>query len=68
MVKFVHSTWVVQGFTGSDPGCGHGTTRQVMLRQCPTQHNQRHSQLGSTTMYWGALGRRRNERKNEDWQ
>ena len=30
------------------------------------QHNQWHSQLHYTTMYWGALGRRR--RKKEDWQ
>ena len=26
VVKFVLSTSAAQGFTGSDPGCGHGTT------------------------------------------
>ena len=28
-----------QGFTSSDPGCGHGTTHQAMLRWHPTCHN-----------------------------
>ena len=28
-----------QDFTGSDPGCGHGTTHQAMLRWHPTCHN-----------------------------
>ena len=36
VVMFVHSTSVSQGFGGSDPGCGHGTAHQAMLRQCPT--------------------------------
>ena len=27
-----------QGFTGSDPGRGHGTARQATLRRCPTCH------------------------------
>ena len=36
VVKFMHSTSMAQGFTGSDPGRGHGTTRQAMLRGHPT--------------------------------
>lgn len=34
------SSWVrftAQGFTGSGPGCGHGTAHDAMLRQHPTQ-------------------------------
>ena len=27
---------VAQGFTGSDPGCGHATAHQAMLKQRPT--------------------------------
>ena len=30
VVKFEHSAAVAQGFTGSDPGRGHGTARQAM--------------------------------------
>ena len=36
-----------------------------MLRQRPTQQNERDLQLGYTTMCRGALGRRR---KEKDWQ
>ena len=36
MVKFAHSTSVARGFAGLDPGGGHGTIHQAMLRQCPT--------------------------------
>ena len=36
MVKFTHSSSEVQGFAGLDPGGGHGTTHQAMMRQCPT--------------------------------
>ena len=35
VVKFIHSTWVVQGFAGLDPGHGHGTAHQATLRWCP---------------------------------
>ena len=34
--KFLHSASGAQGFAGSDPGCGHGTIHQAMLRRCPT--------------------------------
>ena len=63
MVKFVRSTSVAQGFAGSDPGRGHGTTRQATLRCCPTCHNQKDPQLEYTTIYPGALGRRKRKRK-----
>ena len=33
VVKFAHSALAAQGFTGSDPGCGHGTAHQAMLWQ-----------------------------------
>ena len=32
VVKFVRSASVAQGFTGSDPGHGNGTTHPAMLR------------------------------------
>ena len=32
MVKFERSTSAAQGFAGSDPGRGQGTTHQAMLR------------------------------------
>ena len=35
VVKFVHYALAAQGFTGSDPGCGHGTAHQAMLRCVP---------------------------------
>ena len=41
VVKFTRSALVAQGFAGSDPGRGHGTTHQAILRQCPTYHNQK---------------------------
>ena len=58
MVKFVRSAWA-EGFASLDPGCRHGTAHQAMLRQRPTQHNQKDLQLEYTTMYWGTLGRRK---------
>ena len=65
-VKFMRSASAAQGFTGSDPGPGHGTARQATLRRRPTQQNQKDPQLEYTTMYWGALGRRK--KKEEAWQ
>ena len=66
VVKFACSTAVAQGFAGSDPGHGHGTAHQAVLRQHPTCHNQKDPQPEYTTMCWGPLGRRRREK--EDWQ
>ena len=34
-VKFAHSVLAAQDVAGLDPGCGHGTTHQAMLRQHP---------------------------------
>ena len=39
VVKFAHSAWAAQGFTGSNPGHGCGTAHQAMLKQRPTCHN-----------------------------
>ena len=39
MVKYTCSTSVAQGFASSNPGCGHGTAHQAMLRRRPTYHN-----------------------------
>ena len=64
-VKFAGLTLVAQGFAGSDPGHRPSTAHQAMLRWCPTEHNQKDLQLEYTTMYWGALGRRR---KRKEWQ
>ena len=44
---FARSALAAQGFGGLDPGHGHGTTHQTMLRWHPTQHNQKDLQ---TTM------------------
>ena len=71
MVKFVRSALTAQGFVGLDPGRRHGTAHQAMQRRHPTCHNQKDMQLGYTTMYWGALGRREGEgeeEEKEDWQ
>ena len=69
VVKFTCSASAAQGFAGSDLGRQHGTAHQAMLRRHPTCHKQRHSQLEYTTMYWGALGRRRRRNKEtKDWQ
>ena len=45
VVEFMHSASAAQGFTGSDPGRGHGAAHQTMLRWHPTCHNQKHPQL-----------------------
>ena len=65
VVKFAHSASAAQGFACSDPGRGCGTVQQAMLRWCPIRHNQKHSQLECTTMYWGALERRKKKRNKE---
>ena len=36
VVKFAHSASEAQSFAGSNPGHGHGTAHQAMLRQRPT--------------------------------
>ena len=39
VVKFMGSALAAQSFAGSDPGRGHGTSRQATLKQHPTYHN-----------------------------
>ena len=63
VVDFAGSASAAQGFTSSDPGYGRGTARQATLRQCSTWHSRRHSRLGYTTVYWGALRRGRRRKK-----
>ena len=63
MVKFVPSALAAQGFTSSDPGCGPGTAHQAMLRQRPTQYNQKDLQLEYAAVHWETLGRRRRKRR-----
>ena len=49
---------------GWDPGRGHCTAHQAMLRPHPTQYNQKDPQLKYTTIYnWGDLGRKKQEKK-----
>ena len=55
VVKFERSALVAQGFAGSDPGWGHGTTHQAMLRQRPTCHNQKDPQLKNIQPCTGGL-------------
>ena len=54
VVKFSRSASAAQGFTGLDPG-----HRQAMLTGHPTCHSQKDLQLEYTTMYSGALMRRK---------
>ena len=69
VVRFAQSASAAQGFASSDPGCGPSTNHQAMLRRHPTTLNQKDLQLQHTTIYWGALGRRRREKKNKTrWQ
>ena len=39
VVKFARSASSAKGFTGSNPGHGHGTAHQATLRRHPTCHN-----------------------------
>ena len=63
VVKFTPSPPVAQGFASLDPGRGHGTARQAMLRCRPKQHSQRNSQLGYTTMYRGGFEEKKKKKK-----
>ena len=51
VVKFACSALAARGFTSSDPRSWHGTAHQAMLRQRPTQHNQKDLQL-CTGGFW----------------
>ena len=50
VVKFTCSASAAQGFAGSDPGHGHDTIPQAMLRWHPTCRNQKDPQLKYATM------------------
>ena len=63
VVKFTRSTLVARGFASLDPGRGHGTTHQAMLRWRPTQHSQKNLQREYTTVYWGGFGKK----KKKSW-
>ena len=39
VAEFTHSPSAAQDFTSLDPGCGHGTAHQAMMRWHPTCHN-----------------------------
>ena len=39
VVKFACSAMVAQGFSGSDPGQGHGMTHQATLKWHPMYYN-----------------------------
>ena len=60
MVRFARSAATAQG---SDPGRGHGTSCQAMLRRRPTSHHQKDLQLGYTTMYRAGFGEIKQEKK-----
>ena len=66
VVMFACSILSAQGFTGLDPGRGHGTAPGAMLRRRPTQQNQKDLQLEYTAMYWVALRRRRRRKKKDE--
>ena len=54
--------WAARAFTSSDPGHRHGTAHQAVLRWRPAQKDL---QLEYTTMYWGALGKRRRRKEKK---
>ena len=56
VVKSTRSASVAQGFTSSNPGPGHGTAHQTVVRRHPMCHNEKDPQLKIHAMYRGALG------------
>ena len=64
VVKFTHSNSATQGFTGSDPGHRHGTTRQATLSQSHVPQLEEPTTKKYTTMYWEDLGRKSKKKKN----
>ena len=61
VVKFVLFASAAQGFTGSDPGCRHGSRRSTSPAEAASHMTQLEGPKLKlyTTMYWGALGRKR---------
>ena len=64
MVKVACSTSVAQGFTGSDPGRGHGTAHQAMLGQRPACHDWRDPQRGIYNYVPGGFGEKKEKIKS----
>ena len=60
VVKFARSAAVAQG---SDPGRGHVTARQALLRWRPTFHNWKDLLLRYTTVYRGGWGDKAEKKK-----
>ena len=48
-----------QCFVGSDPGRGHGTAHQAMLRQRPTYHNYKDLQRRIYNCVLGGFGEKK---------
>ena len=59
VVKFAHSALAAWSFAGSNPGRRRGTTHQAMLRQHPTCHNQKDTQLKIHNYVLGAFGQKK---------
>ena len=67
MVKFALSASAAQSFAGSDPGCGHGTAHQAMLRWHPTCRNYKDPKLKKnrqldTGAVWGEKAEKQKRR------
>ena len=65
MVGFVRSALVARGFAGSDPGRGHGTARQAMLRRCLTCHSWKDPQLKIHNCVPGGFGEKKEKKKSK---
>ena len=52
-----------QGFIGSNPGRGHGTTHRATLRRRPTRHSWRDPQLRIHNYVPGGFGEKKGKRK-----
>ena len=63
VVEFARSTSAAQGFTGSDPGRGHGTAHRAMLRWHPTCHNWKDPQLKVYNYVLGSFGEKKKKRR-----
>ena len=63
MVKFVHSASAAWGFAGLDPGHGHGTTHQAMLRLRVPRSTTRGSHNWNVQHALGVFGEKKKEKK-----
>ena len=51
-----------QGFVGSTPGHGHGTTHQATLGRCPTCHSWKDPQLRIHNYVPGGFGEKKEKK------